>query len=228
MPTRNQKVIQILKARRNSFLKMWSNVFAFFSSEEPFFIKNSIGLNMTENPAEQANFSRFKARNSLISLYWWLKWAINAYWQQQQPFNGKMSVDNHAESKWTKVIYLWLYIWGDSAIFPFCWAFSQLVEIDCKFPAIAFKKVFFEFNFSFIIFLICNWRQAYFPESCRHAPVCMCTFSTESNFLIIHWSLMHTLRLLYHYVVKWPCNAKFPPAFLLTLPEQISWLGITS
>jgi len=29
-------------------------------------------LNETENPAEQANFSRCKARNSSVSLYWWL------------------------------------------------------------------------------------------------------------------------------------------------------------
>jgi len=96
------------------------------------------------------------------------------------------------------------------------------------------------------IFLICNWRQAYFPWELQtrfsvlqhrtkpptwthknHWIILFLFFNI--NIFIFHWSLMHDLRLLYLRVrqVTLKCKYFFPClVFVLALPGWITWLGI--
>jgi len=96
------------------------------------------------------------------------------------------------------------------------------------------------------LFLICNWRQAYFPWELQtrfsvlqhrtkpptwthknHWIILFLFFNI--NIFIFHWSLMHDLRLLYLRVrqVTLKCKYFFPClVFVLALPGWITWLGI--
>ena len=98
------------------------------------------------------------------------------------------------------------------------------------------------------IFLICSWRQAYFPWELQtrfsvlqhrtkpptwthknHWIILFLFFNI--NIFIFHWSLicMHDLRLLYLRVrqVTLKCKYFFPClVFVLALPGWITWLGI--
>ena len=96
------------------------------------------------------------------------------------------------------------------------------------------------------LFLICNWRQAYFtwelqtrcsvlqhrtkPPTWTHKNDWIILFLFFNiNTFIFHWSLMHDLRLLYLRVrqVTLKCKYFFPClVFVLALPGWITWLGI--
>ena len=95
------------------------------------------------------------------------------------------------------------------------------------------------------LFLICNWRQAYFPWELQtrfsvlqhrtkpptwthknHWIILFLFFNI--NIFIFHWSLMHDLRLLYLRVrqVTLKCKYFFPClVFVLALPGWIYMVG---
>ena len=148
---------------------------------------------MTENSAEQANFSWCKPRNSSVSLYWWCKGAIGVYWRQEQPFPFVENSHN-----WLKFIvnfleYFLNTFWishqadGLNLYKALCWVWflNNCSKYNHYFRFIATNKIKETYT---------TGGRLISPESCKHVPVC---FSTESNHHREHTRL---IELFYFYV----------------------------
>ena len=145
---------------------------------------------------------------------------------------------NKSPSGWLEFVKALRWVWFLNNCSKYNHHFSFNEKKETKETYIAFVDNF--------IFLICNWRQAYFPWELQtrfsvlqhrtkpptwthknHWIILFLFFNI--NIFIFHWSLMHDLRLLYLRVrqVTLKCKYFFPClVFVLALPGWITWLGI--